>query len=127
MSRVRQRNTSPEIVTRKVLHSLGYRFRLHRSDLPGTPDIVLPRHGVAVFVHGCFWHRHQNCKRATVPTTRREFWLNKFAANVARDGRNQALLEEAGWKVLVIWECESRDVAQLRQKLNNWFAANVLK
>jgi len=108
MSRIRGKNTAPEWVVRRALYGMGVRYRLHRKDLPGTPDIVVGRLRAAIFVHGCYWHRHPGCKRATTPSTRREFWETKFAANVARDRRKEEALEAAGWRVLVIWECETK-------------------
>lgn len=108
MSRVKGKNTKPELLVRKGLHRLGLRFRLHRPDLPGRPDIVLAKHQAVVFVHGCFWHRHAGCTRATTPKTRVEFWQKKFDANVARDKRNAELLTKAGWRVMEIWECETK-------------------
>lgn len=106
MSRIRSSNTSPELALRRALHALGFRFRLHRKDLPGKPDIVLPRYKTVVFVHGCFWHRHAGCKVASTPKTNTAFWEQKFERNTARDERNAALLQALGWKVLVVWECE---------------------
>jgi len=106
MSRIQGRNTRPELRLRSLLHREGYRFRLHVGGLPGRPDIVLPRYRTAIFVHGCFWHRHEGCRSTTNPSTRPEFWQNKFSENVSRDARNQAALREAGWNVLVVWECE---------------------
>lgn len=106
MSGIRGRNTRPEMAVRRHLHAAGLRFRLHRKDLPGKPDIVLPRHKVAIFVHGCFWHRHAGCPKATTPSSNVEFWQKKFADNVARDVRDRAALEALGWRVLVVWECE---------------------
>lgn len=108
MQAVRSSDTKPEMAVRKLLHRLGYRFRLRRSDLPGKPDIVLPRYRLAVFVHGCFWHRH-NCRRATTPKTRTEFWEAKLSKNVARDARVMDALHELGWLTVVIWQCEIRD------------------
>ncbi len=108
MSAIRGRDTGPERTLRSALHGLGLRFRLHRAGLPGRPDLVLPRHRVIVFVHGCFWHRHVGCRYATIPGTRSEFWAAKFAANVARDRRNETALLEAGWRVAVVWECALR-------------------
>ena len=107
MSRVRGKHTKPELAVRRLLHGLGYRFRLHRRDLPGSPDIVFPSRRVVVFVHGCFWHRHEGCRRTTDPKTRGDFWQAKFARNVRRDADNQTLLEAAGWKVVIVWECET--------------------
>lgn len=107
MARVRQKNSGPELLVRSILHRAGFRFRLHRRDLPGTPDIVLPRHRVAIFVHGCFWHRHPGCSRATTPKTRVDFWKAKFDRNVERDAAACAALREGGWTPVVIWECQS--------------------
>lgn len=109
MSRIRSRDTQPELRVRRALHAMGYRFRLHRRDLPGRPDIVLPKYRTVVFVHGCFWHRHPGCPNAAEPKTRAEFWRRKFEANVARDAKARAELERAGWKVVVIWECETEN------------------
>lgn len=109
MSRIRAKDTKPEMVVRSLLHRMGYRFRLHRSDLPGKPDIVLPKYGTVIFVHGCFWHRHKNCLLASTPKTRREFWRRKFTDNVARDDRNRRELEALGWKVMYVWECETEN------------------
>ena len=106
MSAIRSKNTKPEIAIRKLLHSLGYRFRLHRKDLPGSPDIVLPKYNTVIFVHGCFWHRHENCKYASTPKTRKEFWEKKFRENINRDNLNQANLALKGWKIIIIWECQ---------------------
>lgn len=106
MSRIRGRDTRPEKIVRSVLHRLGYRFRLHPKGLPGRPDIVLPKYRTAIFVHGCFWHRHLGCRFAYTPKSRHEFWLKKFDENVARDERARHALAEAGWNVMVIWECE---------------------
>jgi len=106
MSGIRGKNTKPEIAVRRHLHARGFRFRLHRRDLPGKPDIVLPKYRTAVFVHGCYWHRHEGCKYATTPSSNPEFWQRKFRENVERDQRNRAQLADAGWNVLVIWECQ---------------------
>ncbi len=112
MARIRSRNTSPEIALRRQVHALGLRFRLHRRDLPGTPDLVLPKFKVAVFVHGCFWHRHAGCKLASTPKSNQEFWNKKFERNLARDLLDVSALTERGWLVLVFWECQiKRDVA----------------
>lgn len=107
MARVRSGDTAPELFVRRTLHRLGYRFRLHRKDLPGTPDIVLPSRKSVIFVHGCFWHRHKNCRDASMPKTRVEFWRDKFRENVERDRRNVQDLHDLGWRVLIIWECET--------------------
>jgi DNA mismatch endonuclease (patch repair protein) len=109
MARIGPRDTAPEMAVRHAAHRLGFRYRLHREDLPGKPDLVFPRHRLAMFVHGCFWHRHENCPNCTHPKTRPEFWQAKFAANVARDRRTISKLEAQGWRTLVIWECEAED------------------
>lgn len=117
MSRVRGRDTKPELVVRRLLHTLGFRFRLHRRDLPGTPDIVLPRHRLAIFVHGCFWHRHVGCVKTTTPKTREAFWKEKFDRNLLRDQRNLKGLAELGWRTAIVWECETKDIPSLRGRL----------
>ena len=111
------RDTRPELTVRRILWAHGYRYRLHQKNLPGKPDLVLKRHKAAIFVHGCFWHRH-GCSATTTPATRREFWLRKFEDNVERDRRNVEMLMEAGWRVLVIWECSIRGKhAQLEKSI----------
>lgn len=122
MSRVTGKHTVPETRVRRLAHALGLRFRLHRKDLPGTPDMVFPKHRVAVLVHGCFWHRHADCSKASIPKTRTDFWNAKFEANVARDARVAVALHEAGWRVETIWECETRDEQSLRQRLMRIFS-----
>jgi len=122
MAAIHGKDTAPELAVRRILHAMGLRFRLHRKDLPGRPDIVLPRHRTVVFVHGCFWHRHEGCRYTTTPKTRLEFWQAKFDANVARDHRNRIALEEMGWRGLVVWECELRDAEALRDRLKAAFA-----
>ena len=117
MSRIGSRDTKPELVVRSALHRMGYRFRLHRKDLPGTPDIVLPRHATVILVHGCFWHRHKGCSACYTPKTRTEFWKKKFGDNVRRDKRNTGLLRQQGWKVLVVWECETGSESKLQKLL----------
>jgi DNA mismatch endonuclease, patch repair protein len=107
MSRIRSRDTKPELILRSALHRAGFRFRL-RSDLPGKPDLVLPRYRTAVFVHGCFWHRHKRCQFAYMPKSRVTFWQDKFDANVSRDQRAQDTLRRLGWTVIIVWECELR-------------------
>ena len=121
MSAIKSKNTKPEITLRKLLHSMGYRFRLHRKDLPGSPDIVLPKYKTVIFVHGCFWHRHENCKYATTPKTRKEFWEKKFRENINRDNLNQANLALKGWILIIIWECQLKgDIKKLiRESLPN--------
>lgn len=126
MAGIRGKDTKPELILRKALHAKGFRFRLHDKRLPGRPDIVLPKWNVAIEVHGCFWHRHEGCRYATIPKTRPEFWAEKFAANVARDRRNLETLQEAGWRTAVIWECglREKDISELVQKLSDWIRSN---
>ena len=122
MARVGPKNTKPEIVVRRLLHAMGRRFRLHRRDLPGTPDIVLPGAKKAIFVHGCFWHRHPGCSKTTTPKTRRTFWTEKFDRNVERDRRKERELRAAGWDVCTVWECETRELASLEARLREWLS-----
>ncbi len=117
MAAIRGKDTKPELLVRRLAHALGYRYRIHVRKLPGTPDLVFGPRKLAVFVHGCFWHRHEGCCRATLPGTRTAFWREKFERNVARDHRNQADLEARGWRVEVIWECETRDKAALKERI----------
>ena len=117
MGRVRSKDTRPELAVRSLLHGMGYRFRLHSTELPGKPDIVLPRHQVAIFVHGCFWHRHPGCRANRTPKSRLAFWRAKFSANVKRDRAARQALRRHGWRVLVVWECELADPDHLRGKL----------
>ncbi len=118
MSRIRGRDTKPEKLVRSLLHRMGYRYRICRSDLPGKPDIVLPRYRTAIFVHGCFWHRHEGCQFAYNPKSRTEFWQGKFQRNVERDREVKAELEQLGWRVLYVWECETGDTEHLSQVLD---------
>jgi DNA mismatch endonuclease (patch repair protein) len=106
MSRIRGRDTAPEVKLRSLLHRAGYRFRLHDRKLPGRPDIVLPKYQAVIFVHGCFWHRHEGCANTTVPSTRADFWDSKFAGNIARDRANAERLSDLGWRVIVAWGCD---------------------
>ena len=117
MSRIRGADTKPERAVRSLLHRCGFRFRLHRKDLPGRPDIVLPKHHAVILVHGCFWHRHEGCRFAYTPKSRAEFWEKKFSENVARDRRNVGALGNLGWRWLIVWECETRDEANLKLRL----------
>lgn len=117
MGRVRGKDTKPELLVRSVLHRNGYRFRLHAKGLPGKPDIVLAKHHTVVFVHGCFWHRHKRCPDATVPKSRTEFWVQKFADNVKRDAKNQTVLRKLGWTILIVWECETAKPDRLAIRL----------
>lgn len=117
MARVRSSNTKPELVVRRLLHSLGYRYRLHRRDLPGTPDLVFPSRRAVLFVHGCFWHRHGSCTLARLPKSRVDFWAPKLQANKERDARKIEALRAAGWRVGVVWECQLRDRDALVRRL----------
>jgi DNA mismatch endonuclease (patch repair protein) len=117
MRRVKGRDTSPELKVRKLLTRLGARYRLHRKDLPGNPDIVLPGRKLAIFVHGCFWHGHDCARGARVPKQNRDYWLAKVARNTARDEAAQAALATAGWRVVVLWECDMKDEAALSERL----------
>lgn len=112
MSRIRGKDTGPEKHLRSMLHRAGFRYRLHKAALPGKPDLVLPRYRTVIFVHGCYWHRHPGCRNATTPSTRREFWQEKFDGTVNRDARNRTALEAAGWTVLTVWECELKADAE---------------
>ncbi|HWA43035.1 MAG TPA: DNA mismatch endonuclease Vsr [Hypericibacter adhaerens] len=120
MGRVRQKGTSPELIVRRLAHGLGYRFRLHRKDLPGTPDIVFPGLHKVILVHGCFWHGHHGCRLATVPKTRTDFWVKKIETNRERDGRVRRQLKRELWSVLTIWECETRDASRLKRRVANF-------
>ena len=122
MSAIKSKNTKPEIKVRKVLHSMGYRFRLHSKDLPGSPDIVLPKYKTVIFVHGCFWHRHENCKYASTPKIRQEFWNKKFTENIKRDSEIQDKIKNLDWKSFVIWECETKNIENLRDKIIDVFS-----
>lgn len=120
---------SARLILNRHLHGLGLRFRLHRKDLPGSLDVVLPKHRTAIFVHGCYWHRHPGCKYASTPKTNQDFWLPKFQRNVERDARKEEALRALGWRVLIVWECETRDLPTLEARLRHEFdlsAADVV-
>jgi len=117
MARVRSKDTSPELFVRRMLHGMGFRFRIHRKDLPGSPDIVFPGRRKIVWVHGCFWHRHKGCKYASVPKSNRRFWNDKFKNNVRRDRSHQLVLKEMGWMPLIVWQCELKEPEKLARKL----------
>jgi DNA mismatch endonuclease (patch repair protein) len=117
MSRIRSRDTGPELLVRSALHRAGYRFRLHSKVLPGRPDIVLPKYHTVVFVHGCFWHRHKGCRFAYTPKSRVAFWNEKFRSNIERDRRNSKALRKLGWRVLTVWECQATSPERLLSKL----------
>lgn len=120
MALVRSKNTKPEMRVRSLVHSLGYRYRLHGHDLPGKPDLVFRKRRKVIFVHGCFFHRHRNCALARLPKSREEFWLPKLEGNKARDDRNMAALTSDGWEVLVIWECEIKDKEALAKRIRRF-------
>ncbi|QIL01834.1 DNA mismatch endonuclease Vsr [Sphingomonas sinipercae] len=120
MGRVGQFNTPPELTVRRIAHSMGYRFRLHRKDLPGRPDIVFPKLRKAVFVHGCFWHRHAGCRKATTPKSNEAYWQQKFTDNVERDNKAVAELSRLGWETMIVWECETRDIDTLRDAISTF-------
>lgn len=118
MSSVKQRHTKPEMVVRSLLHRLGYRFRLHVKDLPGSPDIILPKFRTAIFVHGCFWHQHKNCGKSRRPSSNQEYWNTKLDGNVSRDKRKEEELSKLGWRVEIVWQCETGDKETLSKKLD---------
>jgi DNA mismatch endonuclease (patch repair protein) len=117
MSRINGRNTGPELSVRRTVHGLGYRYRLHVKSLPGTPDIVLPRLAKVIQVHGCFWHGHRGCRRATMPQTNVTFWRDKISANMARDRRTERQLRQLGWGVMTIWSCQVKDRPRLARRV----------
>jgi DNA mismatch endonuclease (patch repair protein) len=117
MSRVRGKDTKPEFIVRSLLHKMGYRYRLYRKDLPGKPDIVLPKHKKVIFVHGCFWHGHEVCSRSKRPTTNQEFWREKLDKNIERDKEVVNALYHSGWDVLTVWSCEVKNMTTLKNKL----------
>ena len=123
MSKIGPKNSKPEIIVRKIVHSLGYRFRLHRKDLPGNPDLVFPKYKKAIFVHGCFWHGHKRCQQGKLPATNTTFWEEKISGNVKRDKSNFNKLRRLGWKYLVIWQCDIKksNKENLKRKINNIF------
>lgn len=123
MAGIKGKNTKPEMVVRKLVHGMGFRFRLHRKDLQGSPDLLFPRLRRAIFVHGCFWHRHLGCRLAYTPKSNTQFWLNKLEANERRDALDLKALVALGWEVLVVWECEVSNMPALTQKLNSFLAA----
>ncbi len=120
MGRVTSKHTRPELAVRKLLHGLGYRFRLHRKDLPGKPDLVLPKWRVVVLVHGCFWHRHPGCPNTRTPKSRLDFWTTKFDENVRRDEVAHERLQTLGWRVLTVWECELKDMPALAARVKTF-------
>lgn len=123
MRRIRSRNTLPEITVRSIIHRMGFRFRLHRKDLPGKPDIVLPGLRKIVLVHGCFWHQHAKCKEGRLPKSRPEYWIPKLQRNRDRDAQNRHALRKLGWRSLVVWECEIERLASLERKLERFLSS----
>jgi DNA mismatch endonuclease (patch repair protein) len=123
MALVRAKDTKPELLVRRLVHGMGYRYRLHRRDLPGTPDLVFPGRSKVIFIHGCFWHRHARCALARLPKSRGDFWLPKLTANAERDARNVRALRRLGWSVLTIWECQLGDTAKLASRIRRFFDA----
>lgn len=121
MARIGAKNTKPEMAVRSTLHKLGYRFRLHSTDLPGKPDIVLKKYNTVIFVHGCFWHQHKGCKRSNMPKSNVAYWTSKLTRNSMRDRSNRKQLEHLGWTTLVIWECKTKN----DQNLNNYLVENL--
>lgn len=117
MSRIRSKDTKPELIVRSQLHKMGYRFRLHRNDLPGKPDIVLPKYKTVIFVHGCFWHRHKGCKRCTTPSTNTDYWIPKFERRIEKDRSDKKELKKLGWNIIVIWECKVKNTSKLISQL----------
>ena len=117
MSLIKAKNSKPEVFVRSIIHRLGFRFRLHKNDLPGKPDIVLRKYRIVIFIHGCFWHQHKNCKRANIPKSNQNYWKPKLARNVERDRMNERKLIKDDWKVIVVWECETKDPEKLKLHL----------
>ena len=121
MSRIKSANTKPEIVVRSLLHRLGFRFRKNVKTLAGKPDIVLKKHSAIIFVHGCFWHQHEGCKRANIPKSNQDYWKPKLERNVSRDKEHAEELKQKGWRILTIWECEIKDLQKLEAKIRKFF------
>ena len=117
MSLIRSSNTKPEILVRKILHSLGFRFRLHQKSLPGKPDVVLKKYKSVIFVHGCFWHQHKGCKRSNMPKSNTAYWKPKLERNIKRDKHHKIELKKLGWKIITIWECESKNIEKIKKKI----------
>lgn len=122
MSKIGPKDSKPELFVRSMIHRMGYRFRLHRKDLPGTPDLVFPKYNSVIFIHGCYWHGHKNCKKASIPETNTKFWKNKIQKNKERDKTNINELKKLGWDVLVIWQCEIKrgNISELKKSINTF-------
>lgn len=120
MRRIRSKNTKPELLVRSLTHRLGFRFRLHRADLPGRPDLVFPGLRKVILIHGCFWHQHRNCIDGRLPKSKKAYWLPKLDGNYRRDKRNRAKLARLGWRVLVVWDCQTRDTVRLARRLEQF-------
>ena len=125
MKQIKSNNTKPEIEIRSILHNLGYRFRLHRKDLPGNPDIVLTKYKTVIFVNGCFWHQHKNCSRSNIPKTNKQYWIPKLTRNIERDKDNYKKLSDQGWKVVIVWECILKDHNNLINHLKREISTGV--
>lgn len=123
MAAIRSKDTQPEVAVRSIVHALGFRFRLHDPKLPGKPDLVFRSRSKVIFVHGCFWHNHTGCRRATLPKTRAKFWVNKLELNKKRDRNTQRLLRKMGWSTLVIWQCELKHVEKLKERISEFLAS----
>ena len=122
---IKGKNTKPEMVVRKIAHAMGFRFRLHRKDLPGSPDLVFPRLRKVIFVHGCFWHRHPGCRFSYTPKSNTQFWLDKLERNMQRDALALKMLDATHWKILIVWECEISDQRALTLKLNSFLTQDI--
>ncbi|UXJ50814.1 very short patch repair endonuclease [Pseudomonas citronellolis] len=123
----KSKNTRPELTVRSICHAMGLRFRLHNKKLPGTPDLTLRKYNACIFVHGCFWHAHENCKLSSTPKTRKEYWLDKLSKNVERDKNNISKLIQLGWRVIVIWECETKNPENLKKIIYEKVLKNTSK
>jgi len=123
MASVKSENTAPELLVRRILHANGFRFRLHRKDLPGKPDIVLPKYRTVIFVHGCFWHQHTGCPHASRPSSNQDYWQPKLDRNIERDAKRQAALRALGWRVIVVWECNTKNLPKIATELKQLLTA----
>lgn len=124
MSRIHSKDMKPEMIVRRLIFAMGYRYRLHARDLPGKPDIIFRKNKKIIMVHGCFWHQHPSCREGHIPKTRQDYWIPKLQGNVLRDKENIEALTALGWDILIIWECETNDIPQLRDKLQQFLSTN---